>query len=318
MADENKTTTDNKDTKDASTESRKSAIERAMNEVEKSPDKESSDDSSESKETKEEASSKDTKETKETKSKDASKKDALDEEASDEDIEEMENAIRLFRGLNDPKQAEAIVRAMAEKAGLLDSGKSSKEVKKEVASFEDDIDAVIKEEFGDEYKFLADKISKILKKVVPAVTDARTKEIKDDLKARDERKLQTELSTALNDVFGQYEKIPRAVEMRFKDLMEEMPPNPKTNPKVYFNRLIKIAAEETESKLVPVKSAEKSKDNSTSQKDKNERNKRDATSHLASESTSSVDTEDTKVPDFKNKRDAIRAAMEKVQAEMRN
>jgi hypothetical protein len=93
-----------------------------------------------------------------------------------------------------------------------------------------------------------------------------------------------------------------------------MPPTPKTNPKTYFSRLIKIAADETESTLKLV-SGKPAKDISTSQKDKNERNKRDATSHLASESASGVDKDTAVVPEFKTRKDAIRAAIAKADAE---
>lgn len=290
------TTPATQDNKDNSTDSRKATIEKALTDVENN------------KETSSSAKEEPTITLDKTKAKVEDKEDKgknLEEEVTDDEVAEMDDAIRLFRALNDPKQAPIIVKAMAEKAGLLEA-----ETKKEVKEIKKSIKQVVKERFGNEFAFLADKLGEVLEEIVPSATAEKTRELEEKIAAREREAVSKEVEKALNEVYSQYEIVPKTVQARFNELIDEMPPVPgKTDPKKYFNRLVKIAAEETNTTLKLVNSSAKNTNNS--QKDRIERNKRDAASSLASESAGEVENV-TQVQNFKTRRDAIKAAMAKV------
>ena len=244
------------------------------------------------------------------------------EELEAAEKEEDDNAIKLFRALNDPEQGPKILRILAQEAGVLDKGNTKEEKKEALKS----IKQVVREKLGTEYQFLADKIGDILEEIVPQANKKDTEDLKARIDARDKLELSNQIDSALADCFGQYNEVPKAVQVRFNELIDEMPPVPgKTIPKVYFNRLIKIAAEETKTTLKFKDSSKSSsqdiKNNDLAQtiKDRVARNKRDVTSQLTSKGAE-AEVEDTskstsKPP--KSRREAIERAARDVAAAMK-
>jgi len=258
--------------KEELTSSRREAIAKGMEDVDKETNKENEDATGTNKETKKE---KESSKSKSSKDDDLSKNE--DEDGEDEK-QETEKAIQLYKALNDPESGTKILRILAQEAGLLDSSS-----KKEQKVIEKSIKEVLKESLGSEYQFLSDRIGDALEKILPDLATKGSREVKERLDAREKADLSKEIDSALSETFGQFDSVPKSVEKRFNELIDEMPPVPgKTVPKVYFNRLIKIAAEE-----VGITLNSKNKDSnknplSQAMKDRISRNKNDASSRLAS------------------------------------
>lgn len=253
-----------------------------------------------------------TKDQKESKFKDGE----AEEESKEYSEEEISNALKLYQAINDPNAGPAIIKTLAESLGLTkDSTKEEvKEVKKSVKD-------LTKEVLGTEYAFLADKLGEVLEKVIPEVT----KEAHARIDNQERQVLAERIDKAWNEVFGQYDEIPKPTMQRFNALLDEMPPIPgKTDPKIYFNRLIKIAAEETNYTLKKSSSSSsknQEKENKNLQeiiKDRVARNKRDATSHLASKGVAGEVSETSRQSSPpKSRREAVERAVNDLEASIK-
>jgi hypothetical protein len=291
--------------------SRRDAIEKGMEEAEKN-EKETSEEG-ETKEASDEST--ETKEIKET------PEEKVEREAAEK--VEVENAIKLYKALNDPEQGPKVLRMLAKEAGVLEEAKEAATTKEKKAVAKS-IREVVNEKLGSEYKFLADKIGDLMEELLPEIT----KPLQERIDAKDRADLSKEIDTALNNCFNQYEKVPDVVQRRFNELIDEMPPVPgKTEPAKYFNRLMKIAADETntELKLVSAKTSvskqTKDAENSLTKtiKERVERNKRDVTSTLASKGAEAEVDETSKDVSRqpKSRREAIERAAKEVEAAMK-
>lgn len=209
---------------------------------------------------------KDDKETKDV------KEEKEEEEKEDEIVEEdAEKALQLYNALKDPAAAKSIIAAMAVAAGFkLDEVENKKEEKVVIKTIKERV----AEEFGEEYKFLADKVGNVLEKIIPQLVAEDTKEIKSKLENREKNETRTTVENALNTVFDSYTNVDKNVEKKVYDLVDEMPVKPGTDPVKYFERLTKIAADELGIKL-------NKKDSKTiNQDERRERNRNDVRSKL--------------------------------------
>jgi len=271
-----------KEVKEEKEETRKEAIAKAI-------------DTATEKETKEEI--KETKEELEIK-----------EELEDEvDPVELDNALKLFRALNDPETGPSIIKVMAEKAGI-----SSDSTKKDVKAVTKTINDVVMEKLGPDFSVLGGKLSEILETVVPAIVAQVAKPIQERTIANEQAIAKKELGIALDASFSKYDEVPEKVQRKVSTLIDEMPPKPGSDPETYFDRIVKIAADELDIKLTKSKSKEK-EESPEKKQEKIVRNKRDAFSRLASEGTAEVKEETTAPKEFKSRKAAIEDAMAAVE-----
>ncbi len=250
-----------------------------------------------------------TKETeKESKEKELETKESDESEYSPE---EVAAAVNLFRALNDPQSGPAILEVMAKKAGIIE-GSTKKEQKEVVRTIND----VVLEHLGPEFSVLGGKLSKILETVVPAIVMKIADPTNTKVANIEKAQVMRNLGAALDTSFGKYEDVPQKVQLKVKDLIDEIPPSPNTDPVKYFDRITKMASDETGIKLIP-KIKTKDKDTTEEKTKKIERNRRDAFSRLASEGAAEVkEGKNASPPQFKSRRAAIEDAMRKVEASL--
>ena len=232
----------------------------------------------------------------------------IKEELEDEvDPVELDNALKLFRALNDPETGPSIIKVMAEKAGI-----SSDSTKKEVKAVTKTINDVVMEKLGPDFSVLGGKLSEILETVVPAIVAQVAKPIQERTLANEQAIAKKELGIALDASFSKYDEVPEKVQRKVSALIDEMPPKPGSDPETYFDRIVKIAADELDIKLVKSKSKEK-EESPEKKQEKIVRNKRDAFSRLASEGTAEVKEGMTAPKEFKSRKAAIEDAMAAVE-----
>src|SRR5437870_3220683 len=230
----------------------------------------------------------------------------IKEELEDEvDPVELDNALKLFRALNDPETGPSIIKVMAEKAGI-----SSDSTKKDVKAVTKTINDVVMEKLGPDFSVLGGKLSEILETVVPAIVAQVAKPIQERTLANEQAIAKKELGIALDASFNKYDDVPERVQRKVSALIDEMPPKPGSDPETYFDRIVKIAANELEVELKPKKIKEES---SEKKQEKIVRNKRDAFSRLASEGTAEVKEGTTAPKEYKSRKAAIEDAMAAVE-----
>lgn len=235
------------------------------------------------------------------------KKESASEEKGDEGTsEDAQKALDLFNALKDPNQARIIVKAMAEGMGLKIADIETKEEKKEaVKSIKD----TVIEEMGEDYKFLADKLGTVFEKILNKEIESRTSDIRKELADAKANKEKEAISNAMDSVFDSFENVTDKIKDTVYNLVDEVQPKPGTDPKKYFERLIKIAADENKVTLV------KKTDKSNNREDRRDRNRNDAQNRLRSK-----DVADEKFSDAASKdldlAAAIRKGMEEAEKQL--
>lgn len=266
-------------------------------------------------ETEEEETEKEEKVEKKVAKKDKDNEVETEEEDDEVDTQEIDNALRLFRALNDPKIGPTILQAMAKEAGVTLEGSTKKEQKQLINT----ISEVVNEELGPEYKFLSEKLSRILNKIVPQIADEKVQEVKKAQETRDREVKGEKVTSALNEVFEQYQDVPAKVQKKFYNLLDEIPPNPSTDPKKYFQRILNLATQETETTLVIKKGSVSSNEKNERTQERLLRNKRDAASRLASGGAETETSESSSASkQFKSNKAAIAQAVKDVESAMKD
>jgi len=223
--------------------------------------------------------------------------------------EQVTQALNLFNALNDPEAGPILIRAMAEKAGI-GEGATKKEQKEVVRTIND----VVLEHLGPEFSVLGGKLSKILETVVPAIVMKVAQSTTEKITKIEQNQVKKDLSTALDTSFDKYEDVPKKVQEKIRDLMDDLPPSKNVDPVKYFDRITRMAADEIGFKLIP-KIKAKDKDTPEEKTKKIVRNQRDAFSRLASEGAAEVkEGKNAPQPQFKSRRAAIEDAIKKVEA----
>lgn len=231
------------------------------------------------------------------------------EEGSEEGVEdddaseESEQALRFYRALNDPNLGPALIANLAEKQGFKITGAT----KNEQADIVDSIEQLVSDELGADFKIFGGKLSTILKKIVPAIAKAEAAKVEQKYTTRENERLAREVKSAMDTAFASYKIVPNSVKRAMDRLMDEMPPVPgKTDPNKYFSRLIRLAADEVGVTL------QVASGNSIN-KDKLNRNRRDASGRLASDRSSEVrESQAGRPKQFKDRRSAVEQAMKDV------
>ena len=211
------------------------------------------------------------------------------------------NAKAIYKALKQPDSQEGkyVINKIIELAQVdIDKDSSKKEVKEAAKSIKD----VIKEELGEDYKFLADKLGSALEKGLEKAVTERTKDIRDDITFRQQKELENTLKSAQDRLQENYPQV-KDLETEMVKIMDQIKPSPNTPPYEYIESILFIAANR---KGINLKTK-------TSSNQRIESNRKDAHSRLASEGV-----EPTKVATTSRKQnldESIKAAMEKVAAE---
>lgn len=161
-----------------------------------------------------------------------------DDEPDDEEKEELEKAKQLFAIMKDPVARKAFLTQMMESEGL---NKDSS--KKEITQAKKNIESILKTHLGDEYDILHGKLTKGLTEILELFFEEKVKPFGERLsanEAKEERKL---AESAWDSVFAEYSNS-KELENAVAELCEEIRPKKDQDPKVYFRRLLKIAADE--------------------------------------------------------------------------
>ncbi len=146
----------------------------------------------------------------------------------DEDVNEIEQARNLYRLLKNPTSAKAIIRTLAEEHGLtFDKKDSPKAEDKKVRT----IKSLVKDQLGEEYGFLAEKLGNIFEEALASERENIETKFRDISLKSAEREateafdyLQNKYDDAKNyenDIVALMEKIPNG-EMSAKEYLETL------------------------------------------------------------------------------------------------
>jgi len=232
------------------------------------------------------------KETKEEKKEEETEAEEGDE--GDLEEEDLIKAKDLYKVLQDPNAAPHVIRAMATAAGIK---LGDVETKQDVKVATKSISELIKEEMGDEYKFLGDKLGKVIEKVLTTYVTAETDKVKNEIATDRAEKQRESLGIILDEVFSNYTNIDDKFQKKVYELVKEIPPKAGSDPKQYFTRMVNLASNELGITLT--------KDGQDKEV-RRERNRNDAQNRLrskdmADEKTSTVKSKDMSLAEAINK-----------------
>jgi hypothetical protein len=219
---------------------------------------------------------------------------------------EIANALQLFDALNDPNRAGAVIKYLADQAGITKGGDNQPATKAEARQAEQTIIDVLKENLGEEFGFLADKLGPAIEKIVNKSLEQSQADIRSQLQAAEQEKLQGQSVNAINklsnDFFGADKGMPEEVANLMSSLMDKMPPTPDMDIKEYTDLIFHTAVGKlglTKAKA-PVAAA------------RVQQNRNDAASRLASERTvpGQPEVDKNKVM---SRKEAIRAALDAIE-----
>lgn len=154
------------------------------------------------------------------------------EELNEEQSKEAKN---LYKLLADPKKGPALIAALAQQHGLLNK---PVETKKEEQALKKSIADIFKEELGDQYGFLADRLSKAVDKSLDTVRAEQTQAVRDLQVANLTRDVNSTLASLAKETNG----ASRGLESRMSELMNEYPIGQKTDVDKYIRDMYKLAS----------------------------------------------------------------------------
>lgn len=141
--------------------------------------------------------------------------------------QEIEQAMNVYRILNDPSTAPHVVRALAEKMGLIQPPVTPKEEKPSLS-------ALLSQSLGDEYAFLAPKLAPALESAFSSALAPLQQQIQRTAVENEYNRAVAELNAETKGGYGQ-------VEQKISDLMDVMKPAPGVPLKTYLANLYRIA-----------------------------------------------------------------------------
>lgn len=183
--------------------------------------------------------------------------DNADEPDADDDDEEPEHtqaeqeaAVRLYRQLTDPKQAEAVLAAIAKRAGYELKNLTAAE-KKAVRS---EIEETLQDVLGDDYTLLPPTLGKALQAILDArdaKTETRVKSLEEKLRAAEEIEYQRQVDATLSWAAETYPDFTDPVmNKRILREMRQLPPPPNADLKTYIKKIYKLAGGTTSNSSV--------------------------------------------------------------------
>jgi len=156
------------------------------------------------------------------------------------DPEEINNALVLFRSLNNPAERVKLIENLAA-AGGYDLTKKS-----EVKQLERDARAILKEKLGANYDILnGDALSDAFEELVSARVEKLTKPVLDRVTAAEVKANESLANKAMEDFFERHEITGREKEVISEKMfakMQTMPATPKTNVTEYLDDLYTIVS----------------------------------------------------------------------------
>lgn len=166
--------------------------------------------------------------------------------------EEAEQGRILVQALKDPARAGQVIEFLAKQAGYTKSEIKTTQDVKEVKA---DITAILKEELGEEFAFLAPKFGKALERALKEVKventqtpDPRIDSLQERVNAQENKEIQTaiaEVHTQLAQDFFGSDDMPQNVITAMSKAMDEFPPtDPSMSPKIYYRKIFSLVAGE--------------------------------------------------------------------------
>lgn len=223
-----------------------------------------------------------------------SKKDDLSEE-------QLTYAKSLFKALSNPDPAiqRNALKMIVNAAGMDLAELKTKEVVQEKVPT---IVELLKEGLG-EFDFLADKLGPILEKVLNQEVSKQTRDLRDSIKAREDKDVQQQVVTDINEVFDQYSN---SVELAtdVKALMNDVRPGKGITAKAHLDNVLKLAAFNKGIKLLP-----KGTTATNVNESKVKKNREDVGSRLGSERGVEV-KQGVRTSQKMNLNDSVNAALE--------
>jgi hypothetical protein len=162
-----------------------------------------------------------------------------DDEPSPEELSEAEQkeAKNLYKLLKDPNTQKQVLRVLAQSAGVLEQPPQTRE---EVKETKKDIQKILEEKLGSDFKWLVPKLSGALEEILEQEREERSVE----LSALTEKETINEVvrvSEKLNrETKGEYKKL----ENRMNQLADEILPAPGMSVEKYCRHLYAIASSE--------------------------------------------------------------------------
>lgn len=162
-------------------------------------------------------------------------------EPSDELTEDqIVEAKRIYKALNDPKAGPALVAALAQQNGLLNQ---PLETKKDIAVAKKGIQEIFKEELGDNYSFLAERLGKAVDKALDTVREEQREHVA-ELQVQ---QLTTEVESSLVRLakeknLARNSNDFKKLENQIADLMDEYPMGKSGSVDKYIRDMDKLAS----------------------------------------------------------------------------
>ena len=173
-----------------------------------------------------------------------------DDEAKAREEQDTIAAKQLYNALRNPNTQTDIIRLLAQQAGLLETKSDVKEAKNVIQD-------VLKQELGQEFGFLAEKLSPAINKILEmqkAETEKRFTELSSkQMQAQLEREVDSTLAKLEKETKGESKKL----ESRISELMDDILPSKDISTDKYIRSLYKIASSEQSEKAAKRKMAEK-------------------------------------------------------------
>ena len=228
---------------------------------------------------------------------------------------QVEDAKKLYEGLNDPEKAGAMIRYLAQAAGLEIKEPGAKEEivkpkEEKTEVIEKSIQELVQEELGEKFKFLAPALSSAIEKVATHLINKNNTQnldpLQKDLKMDKETRMRSEIDTATSKLMEDYpdaKKLKPEMQTILKEGLIQKTDNISWND--YLETVLFAAAGRSN---VQIKKATKV----TIDKEKSKKNEQDAAARLASEQLAGGKTKATKVIEQPSVDEAIREAMEEV------
>lgn len=153
-------------------------------------------------------------------------------EKAEEDEETIQSK-KLFKALSNPKTAVPVLKILMEQHGL------KLETKKDVEKAKDEVLDILENELGDEYKFLAPKLSNAFKKIL----GTHQEQIENRFKEQQASELQRESKATVKKLETEYKDWPK-YEKRINELTDEIEIGENTSFEVYLRHLYRVAKSE--------------------------------------------------------------------------
>lgn len=226
-----------------------------------------------------------------------------EEKPAEDGLSEAEKtqAEQLFKALKNPETQGSVIEFLAKQAGYqkIETKQEAKEVKDEVLE-------TLKESLGEQFDFLADKLAPAINKIVDKKLTENTKDIREKLNEGEEDKLRSAADIKQRELAKEYfdsDAIPDDILEDMEKMMDKISPTKDMTVQQYVETVFYAVAGKR--KLTPT---------TKTSKERTEKNKNDAASHLASSGAKQADA----IPVGSKKmnlNEAVKAAMEAVKLE---